>query len=279
MKSQDLKSMILTNLTFRYTENLPETPIFLQKARSEKSKTILMQILTDSNYDINKFTSMITAQIKEYRGDRLDTKREVLSSEITNCIEQIELLRSEEYNPSYLRLFFDDYEPELENLMLRVKIGEIYQVLYKGKDMQKEYRALDMLEADLLQDEKIVMTFDIDLIDDLNYIDSRDLAQPYIEKNYSKSLEGFKVELRLHIYLSQEEKIRKLENSMNLAQEEYELLNNADKLYYELLEALDLKYMAGEYVSMIFIDKDQFKLYKFKGKTKDKDKDYCCQII
>ena len=279
MKSQDLKSMILTNLTFRYTENLPETPIFLQKARSEKSKTILMQILTDSNYDINKFTSMITAQIKEYRGDRLDTKREVLSSEITNCIEQIELLRSEEYYPSYLRLFFDDYEPELENLMLRVKIGEIYQVLDKGKDMQKEYRALDMLEADLLQDEKIVMTFDIDLIDDLNYIDSRDLAQPYIEKNYSKSLEGFKVELRLHIYLSQEEKIRKLENSMNLAQEEYELLNNADKLYYELLEALDLKYMAGEYVSMIFIDKDQFKLYKFKGKTKDKDKDYCCQII
>lgn len=282
MKSHDLKSMILTNLTMRYSEKLPETPMFLHKARSENSKSILLQLLRDSNYDIQQFAAITTVHIKQYRGDRLDIKREVLSSEISNCIEQIELLRSEEYSPSYLRLFFDEYAGELENIMIRVNTGEICQVLDKGEHIHMEYRTLNKIEADLLQYGSIVLTFDIDFRNVLDDINSWDLGQPYIEKKLSKNVEGFNLQFRIHIYLSQEERIRKLENSLNLAQEDYELLNDADKLYYELLEALDLKYMAGEYVSLLVIEKEQLKLRNYQERNKnkeEKDCDYCCHII
>lgn len=282
MKSKELKSMIQSNLNYRYQDKLPKTPIFIHKAKSENCKAILLQLLRDSDYNIEQFSALTCIQIKEYRGDRLDTKREVLSAEISSCIEQIETLRSEEYRPSYLQLFFDDYEGDLENLMLRVNLGDIYQVLERGEDMKSEYNSFSKIDVDLLQDGHCIGKLDIDIQDILIDVQSWQLAHPFVEKELFKPVQGLTLKLRLHIFLCQDEKIRKLENSLNLAQEEYELLNEAEKLYYELLEALEIKSMAGEYISLLELEREHKNLSRFRqrSQTKDgKDCDYCCQLF
>jgi hypothetical protein len=67
-----------------------------------------------------------------------------------------------------------------------------------------------------------------------------------------------------------------------LAQEEYELLNEAEKLYYELLEALEIKSMAGEYISLLELEREHknFSRLRQRSQTKgEKDCDYCCQLF
>jgi hypothetical protein len=282
MKNKDLKSIIQSNLQYRYPDKLPETPIFIHRAKSENCKAVLLQLLRDSDYDIEQFSALTCIQIKEYRGDRLDTKREVLSSEISSCIEQIETFRSEEYSHSYLRLFFDDYEGDLENLMLRVNLGDIYQVLERGEDMQSEYNSFSKIDVDLLQDGNCIGKLVINIQDILIDVQSWELAHPCVEKELFKSVQGLTLKFRLHIFLSQDERIRKLENSLNLAQEEYELLNEAEKLYYELLEALEIKSMAGEYISLLELEREHknFSRLRQRSQTKgEKDCDYCCQLF